>query len=585
MLSGTARLTSGTMILHGGFGQPIVSGTLSGASTKLSSGYYAGLEGLLTVNIPPTISFTASSITAGVPKTIEATITDRDGVQSVSLSYRAIGNEAFTTITSLQKDGDKYSASIPVTGYDAVGLELFFTAVDATGKESRSPVSGSHYLYTVNASPLIPPSNFSFGDKQENYRIISMPYNYPNNISALFNEITDPTDFRLFKFQGNNTWIEFPAFTTFDRGVGYWIIIRSSTDISLPQNPPLSNNQSALFSTTLKPGWNQIGNPYPVAISWANVRNFNGNANIGPLKLFKGSWGNETSAGWQPFEGGFVFVEGTTDVVIDIPFRDQLSGGRIQGDEFATDITQPAWKLNLVVEQDNRVNSLGAIGMHPSALIGKDYFDDHNPPRFNDFPEINFPHPEHVLGAFCVDIVPTQEKFVWNFVIDADADRPVRLTWNNSDLGNTREIDLYLFDEQSNRLVNMQTANHYTQSKPGHLSIYYGRDIDAEITAPSVSLGSVYPNPLATPHQNFTIPFTLPESVNSFPVTLEIIDTHGKRVKTLLSSTLAPGFYEVEWNGNDERNINCASGLYFCRLHVETTGGLLVRSQRLMIIR
>jgi len=71
----------------------------------------------------------------------------------------------------------------------------------------------------------------------------------------------------------------------------------------------------------------------------------------------------------------------------------------------------------------------------------------------------------------------------------------------------------------------------------------------------SFSLSQNYPNPF-NPSTN--IKFELPKSNY---VTLKIYDALGREIATLINEKLAPGTYEVEWNGS-----NYPSGVYFYRL-------------------
>jgi len=80
------------------------------------------------------------------------------------------------------------------------------------------------------------------------------------------------------------------------------------------------------------------------------------------------------------------------------------------------------------------------------------------------------------------------------------------------------------------------------------------KPISTEIPS-SFSLSQNYPNPF-NPLTN--IKFELPKSNY---VTLKIYDALGREIATLINEQLAPGTYEVDWNGS-----NYPSGVYFYRL-------------------
>jgi hypothetical protein len=80
--------------------------------------------------------------------------------------------------------------------------------------------------------------------------------------------------------------------------------------------------------------------------------------------------------------------------------------------------------------------------------------------------------------------------------------------------------------------------------------------VENESTIPTVySLSQNYPNPF---NPETTIKFTLPQRSR---VKLEIFDSLGRIISTLVNSDLDAGSYHYNWNGT-----NYASGVYFYRL-------------------
>ncbi len=90
-------------------------------------------------------------------------------------------------------------------------------------------------------------------------------------------------------------------------------------------------------------------------------------------------------------------------------------------------------------------------------------------------------------------------------------------------------------------------------------------------------LGPSYPNPF---RQQTTIRFTL-GSTTPQPVTLEIYNVLGQRVRTLVQGMLSPGQHEVIWDATDEAGRPAASGLYLYRLRV----GNQVQTRSMVLMR
>jgi len=60
------------------------------------------------------------------------------------------------------------------------------------------------------------------------------------------------------------------------------------------------------------------------------------------------------------------------------------------------------------------------------------------------------------------------------------------------------------------------------------------------------------------------IEFSLPQEAR---VQLTVYDLLGKKVRTLVDESKAPGAYSVIWDGNDDNGNPQSSGTYFYRLN------------------
>ncbi len=80
----------------------------------------------------------------------------------------------------------------------------------------------------------------------------------------------------------------------------------------------------------------------------------------------------------------------------------------------------------------------------------------------------------------------------------------------------------------------------------------------------SLSLFQNYPNPF---NPSTTIAFEVPVSSGmANPVSLTIYDLRGRRVRSLLDSTIEPGFHQIHWNGRNDRGERVSSGIYLYTL-------------------
>ncbi|MCD4829333.1 MAG: T9SS type A sorting domain-containing protein [Candidatus Cloacimonetes bacterium] len=86
-----------------------------------------------------------------------------------------------------------------------------------------------------------------------------------------------------------------------------------------------------------------------------------------------------------------------------------------------------------------------------------------------------------------------------------------------------------------------------------------------EPDAPVVTcLRGVYPNPF---NPSTTVVFSI---ARSSPVSIEVFNVRGQRVRLLRREVLPVGHHEVTWDGRDESGLSCATGLYFIRMKTDT---------------
>ena len=554
-------------------GQPIASSSPNGVGAKLESGFAPSITAFSN-NFPPSISYTVESTPIHAGDKLNVTVTDADGISKVTLYRRPIAAALFDSVACVLVSNNGYESTIQSTHFDDLGIEYFFKAVDKTGKRTTKLDQDGNYFhrYKDAEGAAVPPTVFNIGEKSSEYKIITIPYTLQiPAIGSQFNELGEQSAsvYRLATYAGNGKWSEYPSSTLniFERGKGYWFLT-TKTDASLfleGQSTP-NNFRSNLFEITLQPEWNQIGNPYPVAINWNDVLEYNDNANISTLKVFNAGYadGNEL----KPYEGGFVRNNSTSPVTIKIPFKGQTtSGGRGKTQLFSSELDAEQWLLRLSLTDGNVTSAVSGIGMHPEALIGRDLYDDIYPPRFADYLEIFFQDDASNHAVVAKNIVPRQNSFIWNFTIDIAKGPDATLTWNNDALG-ANNIELLLVDESRMTIIDMRETSAYRVSKGINYKIYYGENIRNEIKPPVVGLAQPYPNPFfANASSELKIPFGLPGG-NEYLVTAEVLDGQGKSIRTILSNCLKGGFYEAVWDGTDSEGKHTASGLYLVKLRV-----------------
>ncbi len=92
---------------------------------------------------------------------------------------------------------------------------------------------------------------------------------------------------------------------------------------------------------------------------------------------------------------------------------------------------------------------------------------------------------------------------------------------------------------------------------------------------PNFYLEQNYPNPF---NPATKIRFSIPEKSNT---KLIVYNISGQVVKKLMNSILAPGTYNVSWNGRDEVGAMVSSGVYIYTLF----SGSSVQSKKMFLVK
>lgn len=536
-----------------------------------------------------TVVTTDLKLTKGTVKKIDLTVTDNKVLPTnkTKIYYRGISKiatESFANATFNVASGGGtistiFTLDVQESWYDEMGLELYFEAEDASGNIQRAPATAGTYFYSYinyqSSAPVLPSSRISIGGKANNYRIISIPFDLQDNQSlTVFNELgaTDITLWRMFTYAGDNKFTENPP--TLTRGIGYWINVKNNPgEIKIEGATTPANNRTNFYSMSLSPGWNQIGNPYPVSISWNNTRVGN-ESTIGKVKVFDGT-GYTDGDVLEAYQGGFVFVQGASPISVKVRFNGITTGGRNADEEPSTDLSKPNWVLPLTVKSNEISNSIGGIGMNENAKIGWDQFDDLNPPRFLDYAELSFQKINTDISFLARDVVSAQDEYVWEFKVLAEGQ--TTLAWANESISGDK--DLLLFDLARQRVIDMKSVGAYSLNpKEGNnFRIYYGNNLHDLIKPTAIVLGKAFPNPAQ--HET-AIVFTLPASKSTYQVQLEVYNSVGQLTAILANGMFPEGFYSTVWNSENNNN-----GLYFYRLTVSSDGLNKIFTEKIIINR
>jgi hypothetical protein len=505
-------------------------------------------------------------------------IQDDVRVDTARFYYKGISHQSFNSLDLHSTDGN-YAVTVQSSWLDSLGLEYYFMARDEAGNKKISPTSYAQVNYPSIILPPLPS-----GSAQKDYRIVTFPYQLSQeNLSAFYlaTPWNDNTKVSIWWWDpslknGAGDYVKFGSGTanSFEPGKGYWVLVKNQITLQLTNVTAPEYNRSNLYAMNLKPGWNEIGNPYPVEISWQDVISFNEKnnpgANLSALILYDETGFKAATNGrlMKPFEGGFIRNLGPTDILLNIPFQGQTTiGGRIGF--IGSDISQDAWNVFLHINQGDRSNELGGVGMHPQAKNGIDRFDNFNPPGFIDDPEINFTNNPDPQTRYSQDVVSPQPEYTWQFTPTGIANAPTRLTWNASIAANGKQ--LLLFDEVQLQIIDMTTTDHYdfTLNSKSTFRIYYGDHVEQKIFTPQIAAGEPYPNPISN-ESTTRINLSLPDSEAGYQVSIELYNAQGEKLEAT-ATTLSSGIHTLEAFTSPAIGPATQPGVYIYKLSIDSS--------------
>ncbi len=101
------------------------------------------------------------------------------------------------------------------------------------------------------------------------------------------------------------------------------------------------------------------------------------------------------------------------------------------------------------------------------------------------------------------------------------------------------------------------------------------KETDLPIT---FSLGQNYPNPF---NPETTITYAISPVDGMLNVRLEIWNTLGKKIRTLIDETQSAGFYTLQWDARDDQGESVPGGMYLYRLQA----GAFVEVRKMLLLR
>jgi hypothetical protein len=594
-------------------GQPLL-----GVATAGSWTFWAGIlsppSPTVVIEIVPVIPVAARE---GEPAAIEYEVTANRPVTSVRLHYRQGGQTDYSYLPMTARGERTWAADVPGSSVNLRGLEHYLE-VEAGGRTVDSPTddpTANPYRLSVGVTGADGGGRLSTTARR--YRMFSIPAVLVDGLpTAVLTDDLGQPDSSLWRCGRWNNAAEayrevgLDSVDPFTPGRAYWLITAQPRRVTFSGATafPLDSRGRAI---TLKPGWNQIGNPFAYEVQLADaliddgsrIRSFeeavaNGLVEARPLHEYDGATYHADGTSLSPWTGYFVANLHDTDIDLVLPAREasaiaapRLFAGHPLGEQplVPSRVEMPDWLLTLHARSAGGVGAV-EIGGAAEAAEGWDRWDRLQPPaapRSGAVLRLYNPLMPARTQALQRDVRPldgTGGGGTWMVQALASQAGIVQLTW---------QVPANLPAGYSARLVDLQRNTWIALASEGAYDVAFGHPGTASFrvavgTAGWLDLQSGAANP-AGAHFTASLVGSNPGQ-GALQVRLEldqaqhavaqVFDVRGRLVRKLVDEEMGPGVHVLSWDGRSTEG-EAASGLYFVRV----TGGGNDRILRGVLIR
>jgi hypothetical protein len=470
----------------------------------------------------------------------------------VKLSYRNFVSHVWKD-SLLESNSNTFRVQLPVSAFDGIGLEYYFSIIPPPGFSSgrlEDTVSATTSVSIYYPAGLPLPFSLHTGATAKDYNLFSFPLDLtdprpgPMLYKILDTDKPDDTKYRFLTYVGplgnanyKDIWNINPV--SIIPGTAYWFaarrlsgILHTGSGYTVARYP---NFDGTFFNLALKPGYNQVGNPYLLNVNWNDVQAAS-DSGIGPLI----GWvrqGDSLSlraiSVLEPFSGGYVHNSNLTESILKIPVRNVSGTLRLGQSEESFPLA-----VNFTLENGATRMELAGLGIHNEAQQGDDTYDLTAPPMAADFPSFIFKEGTSLVRSIQPSLETGQQ---WDFEVGGLRDPNSTLQWTVKNIESDKQ--LWLYDLSRASLTDMLASNKYTFNNSANFRVYYGPEAYIIHHAiPEKYLLQIVPNPV---REKANIAFTLPETeeTNNFHVKISLLDVNGEILEVIEDKDFEAGFH------------------------------------------
>lgn len=503
---------------------------------------------------------------------LRVSLTGELGDKPIVVHYRSRDTDSFLTARMFpvpEKDGI-FESIIPGDYIADLGFQYYITG----GGEEDEIVFPAGDPADPGYAPAwtgVTMSNFEFTPPAANsYVMMGIPFVPNASQSSILQGAMGTYDKSKWRFgRWNPTtskYVEFPGTPDFAPGIGYWLIQRDRTTLTVNG---VSTNTFGGVNIQLRPGWNMISTPYAFPILWSDVALVAGVED----RLVARSGGTYVDVNvMNPWEGYWVLKNGFDDAVINIPPIEApvkaLENPIQDADEGLP--PQVAWAINIAAVKGDRSDVKNIAAVADGAEDGVDVMDFHEPPAMPGDVSLSFlVEAEDRMHHLSTDMrAEFTDGQAWDAELRVEGGGRVVLGFEGVEqvpagfevalITATGRIDLRATDTATVTVGESGSAT--LRLAVG--DVQYVAEQEQNLPRP-FALRPNYPNPF---NPRTKISFTLPYASR---VAIDIYDIRGRKVRTLVDGDYTAGLHEVDWLGDDDGGRSASTGVYFSRMRAD----------------
>jgi hypothetical protein len=494
------------------------------------------------------------------------------GIDHVRLEYSLNnGGQWILIADSADAADERYTWEVPDTSSTEARLRI--TDID------DPEMSVTSDLFTISPEEIQITISMSFGNPSatSSYRMIGLPGDATIPLADIMNGDpgadwtayfdTGDTDDYLVEYDGSSTF-------RFRPGRGFWVLSRSPIQFTAREDAVSLGNDNT-YDIPLHRDWNIISNPFEIPVSWDAVRTINGLSEADPVWSYNGTF--RQSDTFEPYRGYYYYNRDNRSS-LSIPYP----GGAGDPDaETAESVTTTLVRLSL--EKNEMHYADVQFGTVDRRRTDADLYHVPAPP--SDFEEatLRILQPGGKRKHHTFVRLESDEGYEVDLWLEIPASGTYTLTIGREALA--EDHDMLLVNLRSGKQTSLTDRDRIqisseTGSERFRLligSAEFIRAAAADLLPAEVTLSRNYPNPF-NPYT--TIEYSIPADRDNAHVTLEIFNTLGQRVRTLVHTNQAAGSYSVQWDARNDQGTNVPSGIYIYRLR---TGDTMLAKRMLLL--